>query len=127
MIDAVDPRLAAIERVVRETALKLWARDQTVTEIVEKLTVVGAMPAITPREGVAAVRQSRREKIMAALARREQEGRRLGAVNWAARKFANDPDDDGEVENLERSIRRWRERIPDIVRLPSPKQVRFIK
>jgi hypothetical protein len=120
----LDPRLAAIERVVRETALKLWALDQTVTEIVAKLTVVGEMPVITPREGVAAVRQSRREKIMAALARREQEGRRRDAVNWAARKFANDPDDDGEVKNLERSIRRWRERIPDIVRIPAQKSNR---
>jgi hypothetical protein len=70
------------------------------------------------------VRQARREEIMAAFARREQEGRRRGAVNWAARKFANDPDDDGEVKNLERNIRRWRERIPDIVRLPSRKSVR---
>jgi hypothetical protein len=115
---APDLRLAAIERAVRETALKLWARDQTVSEIVAKLTVVGEMPVITPREGVAAVRRSRRDEIMAAVARREREGHRRGTVKWAARKFANDP---GEVENLERSIRRWRERIPDIVRIPSQK------
>jgi hypothetical protein len=44
--------MAAIERAVRETALKLWARDQTVTEIVAKLTVVVDMPAMTPREGI---------------------------------------------------------------------------
>src|ERR1039457_5340419 len=81
MIDAVDPRLAAIERVVRETALKLWARDQTVAEIVAKLTVVGAMPVdITPRDGAAAVRQSRRKAMLAELERIEQEGRGSAAA-----------------------------------------------
>lgn len=122
-----DPRLAAIKRAVMETALKLWARDQTVTEIVAKLTVVGEMPAITPREGVAAVRRSRREKMVAELIRHEQEGPRRGAVMKVARNFASDRHDDDEVKNLARNLRRWRERIPDIVRLPSPKQVRFIK
>ena len=122
-----DPRLAAIERAVRETALKLWARDRTVTEIVAKLTVVSEMPAITPREGVAAVRRSRREKMVGELIRREQEGPRRGAVMKVARNFASDRHDDDEVKNLARNLRRWRERIPDIVRLPSPKQVRFIK
>jgi hypothetical protein len=127
MTDAVDPRLAAIERVVRETALKLWARDQTVTEIVAKLTVVSEMPAITPREGVAAVRRSRREKMVGELIRREQEGPKRGAVLKVARNFASDRHDDDEVQNLARNLRRWRKRIPDIVRMPSPKQVRFIK
>jgi hypothetical protein len=122
-----DPRLAAIKRAVMETALKLWARDQTVTEIVAKLTVVSEMPAITPREGVAAVRRSRREKMVGELIRREQEGPRRGAVMKVARNFASDRHDDDEVKNLARNLRRWRERIPDIVRLPSPKQVRFIK
>jgi hypothetical protein len=122
-----DPRLAAIKRAVMETALKLWARDQTVTEIVAKLTVVSEMPAITPREGVAAVRRSRREKMVGELIRREQEGPRRGAVMKVARNFASDRHDDDEVQTLARNLRRWRERIPDIVRMPSPKQVRFIK
>jgi hypothetical protein len=122
MTDAVDPRLAAIERAVRETALKLWARDQTVSEIVAKLTVVGAMPAITPREGVAAVRQARRNEMVAKLIRLEQEGRGgRGAVMRIARAFAIDKFDDGEVNNLARNLHRWRERIPDIVRIPSKK------
>jgi hypothetical protein len=109
MNDAVDPRLAAIERIVRETALKLWARDQTVTEIVEKLTVVGAMPAdITPRDGVAAVRQSRRKAMLMELERLEQEGRGSAAVMLVARKFASDPLDPIEVESLARKLRRWR-------------------
>ena len=122
-----DPRLAAIKRAVMETALKLWARDQTVTEIVAKLTVVSEMPAITPREGVAAVRRSRREKMVGELIRREQEGPRRGAVMKVARNFASDRHDDDEVKNLARNLRRWRERIPDIVRMPPPKQVRFVK
>ena len=122
-----DPRLAAIKRAVMETALKLWARDQTVTEIVAKLTVVSEMPAITPREGVAAVRRSRREKMVGELIRREQEGPKRGAVLKVARNFASDRHDDDEVQNLARNLRRWRKRIPDIVRMPSPKQVRFIK
>jgi hypothetical protein len=119
MNDAVDPRLAAIERVVRETALKLWARDQTVSEIVEKLTVVGEMPVMTPREGVAAVRRSRREEMIAELIRREREGPKRGAVLKVARDFASDRHDDDEVQTLARNLRRWRERIPDVVRLPS--------
>lgn len=118
---APDPRLAAIERAVRETALKLWARDQTVTEIVAKLTVVGEMPVITPREGVAAVRQARRDEMVAELIRREQEGRGRGAVMRIARDFAIDKFDDGEVNNLARNLRRWRERFPDIVRIRSQK------
>jgi hypothetical protein len=120
-VTAPDPRLAAIERAVRETALKLWARDQTVTEIVAKLTVVGEMPVITPREGVAAVRQARRDEMVAELIRREQEGRGRGAVMRIARDFAIDKFDDGEVNNLARNLRRWRERFPDIVRIRSQK------
>ena len=104
-----DPRLAAIERAVRETALKLWARNQTVTEIVEKLTVVGAMPAdITLRESVAAVRQSRRKAMLAELERIEQEGRGSAAAMLVARKFASDPLDPIEVESLATKLRRWR-------------------
>jgi hypothetical protein len=104
-----DPRLAAIERAVRETALKLWARNQTVTEIVEKLTVVGAMPAdITLRESVAAVRQSRRKEMLAELERLEQEGRKRDAVMVVAGDFAADASDTVEVDSLARKLRRWR-------------------
>jgi hypothetical protein len=104
-----DPRLAAIERVVRETTLKLWARDQTVAEIVAKLTVVGEMLVdITPRDGAAAVRQSRRKAMLAELERIEQEGRGSAAAMLVARKFASDPLDPTEVESLATKLRRWR-------------------
>jgi hypothetical protein len=103
-----DPRLAAIESAVRETALKLWARDQTVAEIVEKLTVVGAMPVDTPRDGAAAVRESRRKAMLAELERIEQEGRGSAAAMLVARKFASDPLDPIEVESLATKLRRWR-------------------
>jgi hypothetical protein len=117
-----DPRLAAIERAVRETALKLWAREQTVTEIVAKLTVVSEMPTeVTPREGIAALRRSRRDEMVADLVRHEREGRKRDAVMLVARDFAVDPLDDVEVDSLARKLRRWRVRIPDTVRLPSAK------
>jgi hypothetical protein len=124
MSNAVDPRQASVERAVKAAALALLARDQTVAEVVAALTnaVVGDVPAdITPRESVAAVRQSRREKMVAELIRLEQEGRGRPAAMLVARKFASDPRDPVEVESLARKLRRWRARIPDTVRLPSPK------
>jgi hypothetical protein len=106
-----DPRLAAIERAVRETALKLWERDQTVTEIVAKLSVVVEMPSIsTPREVGIAARASRRDNMLAAVTKYEQAGRR-DAVTRAARDFAIDKSDETEVESNAKSIRRWRAKV----------------
>jgi hypothetical protein len=106
-----DPRQAAVERAVKTAAMALLARDQTVAEVVAALTdaVAGEMPAdVTPRETVAAVRQSRREKMVAELIRLEQEGRGRPAAMLVARKFASDPLDPIEVESLARKLRRWR-------------------
>jgi hypothetical protein len=107
-----DPRqAAAIERAVRAAALALLARDRTVAEVVAALTdaVAGEVPAdITPRESVAAVRQSRREKMVAELIRLEQEGRGRPAAMVVARRFAADARDPVEVASLARKLRRWR-------------------
>lgn len=115
-----DARLTAIERAVREAALKLWARDDTVAEVVAKLTVVTEMPSIaTPRECAVAARQSRREKMLAALGRHEQDGRGRDAAMRVARDFAVDREDSVEVESLARQLRRWRQKETDSVRLSS--------
>jgi hypothetical protein len=106
-----DPRLAAIERAVMETALKLWARDDTVAEVVAKLTVVTEMPAIaTPREAGIAARAARRNEMLAAVTKYEQAGRR-DAVTRAARDFAVDKFDETEIESNAKSIRRWRAKV----------------
>jgi hypothetical protein len=107
-----DRRHAAVERAVRAAALALLARDQTVAEIVAALAdAVGAdVPAdnITPRESVAAVRQSRREQMVVELERLEQEGRGRPAAMLVARKFAAEARDPVEVASLARKLRRWR-------------------
>jgi hypothetical protein len=106
-----DPRRASVERAVKAAALALLARDQTVAEVVAALTnaVAGVVPAdLTPRESVAAVRQSRREKMVSELIRLEREGRGRPAAMLVARKFAGDPLDPIEVESLARKLRRWR-------------------
>jgi L-serine deaminase len=106
-----DPRRASVERAVKAAALALLARDQTVAEVVAALTnaVAGVVPAdLTPRESVAAVRQSRREKMVSELIRLEREGRERPAAMLVARKFAGDPLDPIEVESLARKLRRWR-------------------
>jgi hypothetical protein len=122
-----DPRLIAIERAIRGAALALLGRDQTVAEVVAALTnaVAGNAPAdVTPRESVAAVRQSRREQMVAEVLRLEVQRRGRNAAMLVARKFASDPLDMVEVESLARKLRRWRRRIPDSVRLPSLKSDR---
>src|SRR5258708_39993982 len=101
MSEPSDPRhAAAVERAVRVAALALLSRDQTVAEVVAALTeaVAGEMPAdVTPRETVAAVRQSRREKMVAELIRLEHEGRGRPAAMLVARKFAAEARDPVEV------------------------------
>lgn len=106
-----DPRQVAVERAVREAALALLARDQTVVEVVAALTKAVADDAsaeMTPRESIAAARQSRQGKMVAELVRLEQEGRGRSAAMLVARRFANDPRDMVEVESLARKLRRWR-------------------
>lgn len=102
-----------IERAVRAAALALMARKQTVEEVFASLAnaVATDTPAeITPRERVAAVRQSRREKMFAAVMRLEEQGRARAAPMLVARKFAADPHDPVEVASLARKLRRWRHR-----------------
>jgi hypothetical protein len=106
-----DPRRASVERAVKAAAMALLARDQTVAEVVAALTnaVAGVVPAdLTPRASVAAVRQSRREKMVSELIRLKREGRGRPAAMLVARKFAGDQLDPIEVESLARKLRRWR-------------------
>src|SRR5437016_3569386 len=107
-----DPRQAVVERAVRAAALALMARDQTIAEVVAALTdaVASVSPAdITPREGIAAVRRSRRERMLEELARHERQGRGRDAVKLVARDFAADKHDTVEVASIARKLRRWRE------------------
>src|SRR5262249_8291462 len=117
---ALDPRLAAIERAIRETALKALERGDSVSEIVEKLKLVGEMGCVTRRQAAAAEHELRREQMLAEVARHEREGRGWNAVTLVARKFAVDPDDEIEVQSLSRQLRRWR-RKSDTVRLSCKK------
>jgi hypothetical protein len=106
-----DPRQPAIERAVKAAALALLARDLTIAEVVAALSdaVAGEMDSgVTPRESVAAVRQSKRERMVAELVRLEQDGRARASAMVVARKFASDPRDPVEVESLARKLRRWR-------------------
>ena len=116
-----DPRQAAIESAVRATALRLLARDQTVAQVVAALAVVAGEAPITPRESIAVVRQSRRERMVAELERLERQGRGRAAPMVVARDFASDARDPIEVASLARKLRRWRRKNSDTVRLPSPK------
>lgn len=104
-------RHAAIERAVKAAALALLSHDQTIAEVVATLAnaVAGEVPAdVTAKESVAAVRQSRRDKMVAELIRLEQEGRGRPAATIVARRFATDPRDPTEVESLATKLRRWR-------------------
>jgi hypothetical protein len=124
MSEARDPILtAAIERAVRETALKLWKRGQTVTDIVAKLAAVTDMPDIsTSREAGIAARAARRDEMLAAVMRYEQAGRR-DAVTRAARDFAVDKTDETEIESNAKSIRRWRSKLSGQCPSSAPKIV----
>jgi hypothetical protein len=111
MSEAGISRQAAVERAVKAAALALLSRDRTVAEVVAALAdaVSADVPAdTTPRESVAAVRQSRRERMVTELIRLEQKGRGRPAAMLVARKFASDPHDPIEVESLARKLRRWR-------------------
>ena len=106
-----DPRQAAVERAVKAAAMALLARDQTIAEVVSMLTdaVASIAPAdITPREGLASVRQSRREQMLDELTRYEQQKRGRASVMMVARDFAADKHDNVEVASLARKLRRWR-------------------
>ena len=116
-------RQAAIQFAVKEVARRLLAREQTVADAVAMLSrAIGVQPAeTTPRESVAAARRALQQRMIDELLRLEGEGRGREAVGMTARKFAVDPLDPVEVESLARKLRRWRRRIPDTVRLPTPK------
>jgi thioesterase domain-containing protein len=106
-----DPRQAAVKRAVEAAAIALLARDQTVAEVVAALTdaVASIAPAdVTPREGLAALRQSRREEMLDELARYERQGRGRDAAKMVARDFAADKRDAVEVASIARKLRRWR-------------------
>jgi DNA-binding NarL/FixJ family response regulator len=124
MSDAVTKyRQWQVERAVKAAALALLSRDQTVAEVVAALAVVvdGELPAdISPRERVAAVRQSRREQMLAELARHEGRGRKRDAVMKVARDFASDKLDGVEVASLVRKLHRWRRAEKKTVSIPPP-------
>jgi hypothetical protein len=124
------PRLAAVEYAVKVKALAQLAREIGIAEALAAISAAkgGAEDeTATPRESAAAARSTKRDEMVAELIRQEKEGRRRGAVRRVARDFALDRRDPIEVESNARNLRRWRKRIPDIVRMPSPKQVRFVK
>jgi hypothetical protein len=107
----IDPRQAAVERALKDAATALMARDRTVAEVFAALSdaVDGIVPIdVTPREAVAALRRSRKEQMLEALARYERQGRKRDAVSLVARDFAADKDDDVEVASLKRNLHRWR-------------------
>src|SRR3954447_26146395 len=117
-----DARQAAVERAVKAAAMALLARDQTVAECVAGLTeaVTALAPAsVTPREGVAAVLQSRSNAMLAELELLIQRGRGRAAPMLLARKFAADPHDTIEVASLARKLRRWRSKKSGQCPLPS--------
>src|SRR5712671_618818 len=106
-----DPRQVIVERAVRAAAMALWARESTVAEVVAALTdaVASIAPSdSTPREAVAALRQSRKQQMLDALARYQSQGRGRSAVMLVAREFAADKYDAVEVENHRRNLDRWR-------------------
>ena len=106
-----DPRLAAVERAVKAAAMALLARERTIAEVFAGLTdaVDGIVPIdVTPREAVAALRRSRKEQMLDALARYERQGRKRDAAKLVARDFAADKRDAIEVASLVRNLHRWR-------------------
>jgi hypothetical protein len=102
-------RKSIIERAVRATAEAMLARNQTVAQVLAALAEIAA--DTTPREHAAAVRESRREKMIEEVIRLGQEGRGREAPMLVARKNARDPRDPVEVATLARNIRRWRQKI----------------
>ena len=116
-----DPRIIAIEYAIRAAAKLLFSRGQTVAEVVAVLTVADEVPDTTPRESAAAVRQSRRECMVAELMRLEQQGRGRGAPALVAGKCASDPLDPIEVDSLARNLRRWRRKISGHCPIPLSK------
>jgi hypothetical protein len=107
---ASDPRITAIERAVRETALKLFARKLSVDDVVAKLNVVCEMPIATAREAAAAERKILDDKMRAEMLRYERQGRGINAATLVAQAFAVDRFDDVEVETIARKLREWRKR-----------------
>jgi hypothetical protein len=108
---SVDPRSPAIYLAVQRAALVLLKRETAVAEAVAVLrdAIAGGAPAdATPRENVKAIRQSRREAMLAEMERYEQQGRGTAAATRVAQKFAADPLDPIEVESIARKLRRWR-------------------
>ena len=123
----VNSRLGAVEYAVKVKTLAKLAREIGIAEafaVISAAKVGAEDETATPRESAAAARRSKRDEMVAELIRQEREGRRRGAVRRVARDFAIDRRDPIEVESNARNLRRWREKIPDSVRLSSPKSIR---
>jgi hypothetical protein len=106
-----DSRVAVIEQAIKAIALARLARGQSVAEVVAALTDAGLdemSAGSTPRESVAAVRQSQRKAMLAELERLVQLGRGRAGPMLVAHRFAADPRDPVEVASLARKLRRWR-------------------
>jgi hypothetical protein len=115
-------RQANIQRAVNAIAEAILARDIHISEVVAVLTAANGNTA-TPRESVAAVRQTRREQMVADLERMELEGRGRAAVMLVARRFARDPLDPIEVDSLARNLRRWRREKSGQCPIPAPQKI----
>jgi hypothetical protein len=89
-MDANDPRQAAIKHAIRALASG-------------RLSEIEAFGAIT-----SAIATPSRDKILAELARLEQEGRGPAAAMLVARKYAPDPTNLITVDSLASKLRRWR-------------------
>jgi hypothetical protein len=122
---AASRRLTDVQYALKAKALAQLARE---IGIAEALAVISAAKAenetATPRESAAAACRSKRDEMVAELIHQEREGHRRGAVRRVARDFALDRRDPIEVESNARNLRRWRKKIPDSVRLSSPKSIR---
>jgi hypothetical protein len=95
----MDARQAAIKRAIGALASGVLTEAETFAKVINAIEE-------TPRESVAAARQSRRERMLAEYYRLQPTlGRSTAAT--VARMHANDRRDPVEVESLTRQLRRW--------------------
>jgi hypothetical protein len=106
-----DSRAAAIEAAVRDAAAALLKRSQSPAQVLALLSAaIDGAPAeaLTPRERAAALRQTRRERMLEDL----RHGN--GNVMKIARRYAADCRDPVETASLARQLRRWRKNTDNV-------------
>jgi hypothetical protein len=124
---AASRRLTDVQYALKAETLARLAREIGIGEalaLIKAAKEVAEDETPTPRESAAAAHRSKRDEMVTELIRQEKEGRRRGAVMRIARDFASDPRDPIEVDTNARNLRRWREKIPDSVRLSSQNSIR---